>query len=1357
MLDFMTVEAVEKPGKKRAFYVRPKFKVGRSKDLMIRGSDFYAIWDEERGFWSTDENDAIRLIDEETRKAYEMLMAEDQSAQYIPQYIWDADTRLIKIWHQYCKFDLRDNSVQLDSSLTFGGPTKRTDYASKCLPYTLADIPTPGWDGLVSVLYSPENREKIEWAIGSIVAGDSKTIQKFLVFYGSHGTGKSTVLHIIEMLFDGYTANIDAKALGNSSASFALEQFRDNPLVAIQHDGDLSHIDDNTRLNSLVSHEKMTVNEKFKSTYVASFGAMVFMGTNRPVKITDIKSGLIRRLIDVVPTGETIPRSEYNRLFGMVKFELGGIAQHCLDFYRSDPHRYDDYEPVSMMQITNIFYDFVEKHYYEWRKNDCVALNEAWELYKVYMEEAKLQRMLKGSFREELKGYFTEVLDTGIDASGNEVRWLYKGFRSEIFDHTEKKSKPVKTEPKKSWLDMTSTEKSPLDIELQDSPAQLTNDKGNPKVKWERCTTRLKDLDTSELHYVKCPENLITVDFDIPDESGNKCFALNKEAAEKFAPTYAELSKSGEGIHLTYWYTGDVSELASTAGPHVEIKVFSGNSSLRRKLTKHNGLPISKISSGLPVKEKGDKQMTDSKTIETEQKLRALINKALAKKLANGTNSTRCNIDFIYNMLEKANSAGLSYDVSDLKAVVYLFALNSTHQKNECVAVVNKMKFISDLELDSRESESKKLAFFDFEVFPNVIFLNWKVQWEDEIHRIINPTSHDVAEMLKYRCVGYNNLRYDNALMWCILNGGKAEDLYKLSQRIIVQKDRSAVTREAQKLSYTDVYDFLDTKQSLKKWEVEIASRTVQWLKKRKYTDEEIRIIQKGGTHKECPYDWNKPLPEECWDEVSKYCDNDVINTEAVFVYSKAAWTARQILADLAHGTVNNTTNELTAKMIFGTNRNPQDEFNWRDMGDMNAPLGNYVPTHPDLSFAAMCDPEWTKFDQYGRAVFPGYRYENGVSYYRGETIGEGGYVDSIPGLHGNVALLDIMSMHPHSGIAEQIFGPRYTARYAELVQTRVMVKHQDWDRARLALDGALTTYIQKVIDGLITHKDLAQALKIAINAVYGMTSAKFSNIFKDPRNVDNMVAKRGELFMINLKHEVQNRGFKVAHIKTDSIKIADATDEIIEFCMNYARLYGYTFEHEATYERFCLKNKSTYIASEVEGGYSNKEPHDHRLGEWVPKGNDWAYPYVWKTMFSHEDIVFDDLCKIFESKAGPMVLLDDEGNEQFIGKVGRFVPIKAEFGGKRLVCRKEKPDGTIGYNAMAGTSGYLFREAEEFLESGGSPLEIDMSYWNALLEDAKATIQEMTGDYDWFMSDRPYEGPSFVGGVPVYTDEITY
>ena len=61
MLDFIKI-ATRTP-KKGTTEVYPIFQIKKSKDLMIRGGDFYAIWVEERGLWSTDEDDALWLID----------------------------------------------------------------------------------------------------------------------------------------------------------------------------------------------------------------------------------------------------------------------------------------------------------------------------------------------------------------------------------------------------------------------------------------------------------------------------------------------------------------------------------------------------------------------------------------------------------------------------------------------------------------------------------------------------------------------------------------------------------------------------------------------------------------------------------------------------------------------------------------------------------------------------------------------------------------------------------------------------------------------------------------------------------------------------------------------------------------------------------------------------------------------------------------------------------------------------------------------------------------------------------------------------------------------------------------------
>lgn len=335
--------------------------------------------------------------------------------------------------------------------------------------------------------------------------------------------------------------------------------------------------------------------------------------------------------------------------------------------------------------------------------------------------------------------------------------------------------------------------------------------------------------------------------------------------------------------------------------------------------------------------------------------------------------------------------------------------------------------------------------------------------------------------------------------------------------------------------------------------------------------------IELGIHHQELGLPWDQPVPESMWQKVAEYCDNDVIATEAVFNARKADFIAREILADVAGMTVNDTTNTLTAKIIFGGNKKPQDQFNYRDMGD-----ASQICSMDDLPFKF--GPEeydnYTAFDKKDRPIFPGYKFDKGKSTYRGEEVGEGGYVYAEPGMYGNIALLDIASMHPSSIIAEDLFGPVYTKRFREIRDARVAIKHKEFDKARKMLNGALAKYLtdESAADAL------AQALKIAINSVYGLTSASFENPFHDNRNKDNIVAKRGALFMINLKHEVQKRGFVVAHIKTDSIKIPDATPEIIQFVMDYGKMYGYIFEHEATYDRMCLVNNAVYIAKYKDG-----------------------------------------------------------------------------------------------------------------------------------------------------------------------------
>lgn len=1340
--------------------IYPDFQVTDVKDLLVRGASFYGVWDEAKGLWSTKELDVQRLVDQELWDYAEKFRSERHYDGYIAVKTLASDST--GSWTKFKNYVKRfpDCNVRLDEKLTFANtPVKKEDYVSRRLGYSLEAGDYSAWDELVGRLYEPGEREKIEWAIGAVVSGDSKKIQKFCVFYGEPGTGKGTIIDVIQKLFDGYYTTFEAKALGSSNNQFATEVFKSNPLVAIQHDGDLSRIEDNTRLNSIVSHEVMVINEKNKPQYMSKANCFLFLGTNRPVKITDAKSGIIRRLIDITPSGRTFNPREYEALMSRIEFQLGAIAQHCLDVYRElGRNYYKTYKPKAMIEKTDVFYNFVEanQEIFE-EQTEGMSLKQAYTLYKEYCDEALVEfKLPRYRFREELKNYFEIFEDVSV-VDGKRVRSWYSGFRSEKF------AAPVlKKEIKPLPMVLDDTE-SLLDKLLADCPAQYANGDDKPESAWSGVRTTLKDIDTHKVHYIRVPKNHIVIDFDLKNEAGEKDMVRNLEAACKFPPTYAEFSKGGSGVHLHYIYNGDPNELAPIYDTDIEIKVFRGKSALRRRLSFCNAVDVAHLSEGaLPKREV--KQVVDTERIENEKHLFNLVKKCLRK---GNHGHTRPEIDLIAKALEDAYASGISYDISDLEHDILLFAMQSSHQSDYCLKTVAKMKFrsadkeaedwmkfeaigakdISDNEksIDSgvNKDSERPIVFFDCEVFPNLFLINWKVMGEGQpIHREINPKPSVIEKLFEFRLVGFNNLKYDNLMLYARYLGYNNQQLYDLSQGMIVEKAKPDFGYEAKRVSYTDIYDFSSKKQSLKKWEIELDIH-----------------------HQELGLPWDQPVPESMWDRVAEYCDNDVIATEAVWNARQEDWKARQMLAAIAPGTPNETTNTLSTRFIFGNNRNPQSEFNYRNMGDLSDVSDIYDDRIRELG----CDPEYTKFDSKGRPLYPGYVYafdrdkQRFVSTYRGEEVGEGGYVYAVPGIYPDIPTQDVSGMHPASAIAEELFGPRYTSRFAEIVKTRILIKHGDLEAARKMLDGKLAPYLQDEKQA----KGLAAALKIVVNSVYGLTSAKFDNPFRDKRNRDNIVAKRGALFMINLKHEVQRRGYKVVHIKTDSIKVTGADEAIIRFIREYGTLYGYSFETEADYDRLCLVNDAVYIA------------HERNKG-WSATGAQFQQPYVFKTLFSGEPVEFDDYCETRTVTGGAIYLDMNEGlpdvleaeeeldrrrynvahpdgkprklnrifsslnDEQlkskiaeghdyrFVGRAGQFFPVKAGCGGGEMVREK---DGK--YYAVTGTKDkqgkpYRWLEAE-IGRSCGKQDALDIRYHETLAAEAIDSIERF-GSYERFV-----------------------
>lgn len=1318
-------------------------------DLLIKGGQFYAVYDPTTGFWKRGLDDLSRAIDDDIAKFNREYEA-PEGVVAIPQYM---DNMSNGAWTRYLSQlkGLADTNVQLDQKVFFNNDTPaREDYASFKEPYDLVESPIPNYEKLMSTIYDPEQRAKLEWGIGMLVDGTNvKRTHKFFVICGDPGTGKSTVLHIIEQLFHGYISYFNAKELGQGY-TFATASFKDAPLIAIQTDGDLSHLYDNTLINQISGHETILVNEKGVKQYPVDLKTIMFMATNKPVKITDSQSGLIRRLIDVYPSGRTLDNEEYFQCLDNIQYELGGIASHCLKVYRRmGPNAYGSYVAKEMVARTNDIYSFLTSRLDEFVDDEPVDGYTLWRDFKNWCDEANISvSMKRDEFLYDIGNYFGDKIRKSVHGRLTNRNIKFGKFKWDKFvtDGDESEDKPMIQGSKPLVLE---SEESNFDAMAQDWPAQYAsnNSVGNPMQPWDSVTTTLKDLDTHRLHWVMVPENHIVIDFDLKDENGEKSLEANLAAAAEYPPTYAELSKSGGGVHLHYIYDGDVTKLKPLIATNIECKVYRGKSSLRRKLSKCNDLPIAHISSGLPLK--GERTMINTKEIKDEQHLRNLIRKALRKECCPGTKPS---IDFICKLLDEAYESDFEYNVTDMQNDIVNFAMNSTHHADYCLKVVANMKFMSPKEdpVGTGKPENVDvLTFFDVEVFPNLFMICFKHSNKDRVETWINPPAKSVRALCTKHLVGFNNRKYDNHMLyaWGYLNYDN-QQLYNLSKKI-VNGDRSVMFGNAYSISYTDIYDFAAKKQSLKKWEIEL-----------------------GIDHHELGMPWDEPVPEKKWPLVQSYCEDDVKATEAVFNKLHEDFVAREMLANLSGLTVNDTTNQHTTRIIFGNDPNPQRQFPFPDLAktfpgytfDQFAPKdqksqyrgeypgeGGYVwvygmengdgPDYKSMAPSYVKDPQERlgdfrnayqqldlSFDEMHPDLVKKFEEMPKYPYTSWKTVPD---VDSLGGIFGNIGLFDVASMHPSSLEAMNFFGD-YTQRFSEIKQARIAIKHKDLDTARDLLGGALAPYIR---DGEDT-KALAQALKIVINSVYGLTSASFPTKFNDAasgsmnRNKDNKVAKRGALFMILLKHRVQELGYTVVHIKTDSIKVADADEFIAAFITDFGHRYGYDFELEAIYDRMCIVNKSTYIAHEAYG---------EDAGKWTATGLQFQVPYVFKTLFSHEPIEFKDMCETKSVQTAIFLdfnegLPEGEHRYSFVGKVSAFSPVRPGLGGGELL--RSAPDGT--YASVTGAKGWRWMESS-ILRDNHHTDWVDRRYYYDQCDVAIDTINQYGSYGDFVDLGTPY------------------
>lgn len=1384
-------------------------------DIIGNGNNLIAFWDDDKKEWRQSFGELCTYIDRKLTEyrdnnevyrngGYKVSKWADLSTNNAIRFKRD----ILPILSEASHFGPGD----VNNKLTFAtSETKKKDVALYRLPYDPIDIQTPAFDTFSERLYG-EEINKVLWHMGCALCNDNMKNHKVMLIYGMPGSGKSSLLKIIKEVFKNYAEYVDIDRIADSTDKFALAQLKRNPSVGLCDEADLTRVNTNSILNKVFSHDELSINEKNQKAFNLDSRTLFFIGTNHPVNITDSNSGLTRRIVDVQPQGQNMfkPKEFEELMDRIMKTEIPGIAYKAIDIYkRCGAGYYNKYVSTAMKKFTDITYNFmvdwidssemnataipIDSRYIPGR---WISVKKVYKnCYMPYCSESGIKRIKSiNEFKIDFGNYFSQTYD---DPSSKRLKndddsttfargpWV-KDLRIDKFEDSiaEKIPEFAPEKPVPDWLKLKE-QKSVLDDILKDCLAQLGDEeKGTPKESWDYCKTTLKEIDTRALHYVMVQgdkQNHIVVDFDIADKDGKKDLMINiRKAIELGLPmTYAETSKSGGGLHLHYYYDGDIDMLERRwPGEDVEIKVYTGKSSLRRKLSICNDIsPVHLAADVLPTRKEKKKVLSDS-AIKNQDHLRNCIMKALRKEIEPG--STVVCVSYIKKVLDDAYESGIAYDVRDLQGKVLTFCMGSTNKKNECLAMFNTMNFCNiDVDMDVTEQPELPLAFYDIEVVPNLLLVEWMEDYDGAVvHKMFNPEPDELVKLwTTHRLVGYNNREYDNHIIYSRGRFGYSnEQMHKQSHILVKEKTfevkKQATFGEAYGISYADIYDYYgDKSKRLKDWEIEL-----------------------GIDHLEWDMDWDKPLPEDEWERFAKYCENDVISTRAVWHATQGEFMARKILADLSGLTVMDKTNSHTQQIIFGSDRKPQSQFNYRDMGNvMSIDEARTEEILKESGIDISC-PEFTKFDSNGMPVFPGYEFKLGKSIYRNfgegeEDRTEGGYAKGNPNMYGRAWTFDVASMHPSTIKAEKLFGEKYTKRFEDILEARLAVKHKDIEKMKTILDGKLAKYADKPE----MFKTIQKALKIAINSVYGLTSASFANRCRDPRNIDNIVAKRGALFMTNLENEVTAKGYKVIHIKTDSIKIADPDDYIINFVMNYGKLYGYNFEVEHKFDKICLVNNAVYIAqlSEDDDEWLEEkekaEKEDNPIPtRWTATGKEFQIPYVFKKLFSGEDISFEDLCvknkvsggdifidfnegypdvsefetlkelrnkfsQPYESVGSPTKkakalmesydYLSDEDidneiakghNYVFVGGVGQFCPVRDGYSRGDLI--RITKEGKKQY--VTGSKGYKWVESSNIKNDNWKSM-IDYGYFDDL---CKTAIEEISvyGDFYEF-ADKPF------------------
>ena len=607
-------------------------------------------------------------------------------------------------------------------------------------------------------------------------------------------------------------------------------------------------------------------------------------------------------------------------------------------------------------------------------------------------------------------------------------------------------------------------------------------------------------------------------------------------------------------------------------------------------------------------------------------------NKMLKKiGLYNFNNNDEYNILMAQTIAKELQKLKIEYDFKNAltkEALLTCFFSNDLRLVELHVESVDfeelQKKKAEEAQVDVRQNEIKKerffekyyevpdseLVFFDTEVYKNLFILVTKRHADKNCKAYVNPPLKVLEEIIHPFCkywIGYNNNFYDNLILYKLKKLLKSNQNYSVimpelknfSDGIINKYDKSI---EYGKITtYLDFYKLCPKDKSLSKLKYEL-----------------------GYPCLETPYSFDVDIQPDQIEECVNYCVNDVLGLEYAFFqpqyYQK--YLAHKNLCKMVDIQVSNSTNTTTGVLIFGHTSNL-----WRKSQLKLPNLTEYINNIPG----------------YENAKFEAQESETGLNgvFINGDTktvINRGGENKALPGKYTNVVSLDVDSMYVTTFINTGYFGD-FTERIKQLRDVRLALKRKDLPEVhRLYKE-----FGEFITNEHIDFKLASDMLKLCLNSLYGLSSANFDNFMKLEQNDTNLIANLGNIMMNELYRIcTEEKGWTVVHIKTDGIKIVNCTEEMINFCIEFAKSWGYNFSIDEKYKEFLIIDKANYIGVTEEGKISSR-------GELF--NNNWLKSYI------KNDFNRDTASIILQVKKG--VIINHTQNNTKVGKCIRVYPSK--------------------------------------------------------------------------------------------------